>query len=80
MVVLIRAEMRENSLYRNCSRGEPSMRLYIKNLGKQVVEQVCSLYLLLLFVCITQICTVLIAGSTVHLWKICKLGTRGGTG
>ena len=43
MVVLIHAEMRENSLYKNYSHGDPSMRLYIKNLGKQVVEQVCPL-------------------------------------
>ena len=38
--VFIHTEMRDHHLYKNYSRGEPSMRLYIKNLGKQVVDQV----------------------------------------
>ena len=32
--------MRELSVFRGYSAGEPSLRLYLKNLAKQVTEQV----------------------------------------
>ena len=33
-------EIEENSAFKNYTQGEPSMRLYIKNLAKQVTETV----------------------------------------
>lgn len=33
--------MQEYAVFSKYSRGEPSMRLYIKNLGKHVEEKVC---------------------------------------
>ena len=33
-------EMKEEHVFRNYSPGEPSVRLYVKNLAKQVSEQV----------------------------------------
>ena len=33
-------EMRESSVFRNYDPGDPSMRIYIKNLSKQVTEEV----------------------------------------
>ncbi len=35
-------EMRDYSVFNKYSRGEPSMRLYVKNLGKNVEEKVCN--------------------------------------
>ncbi len=36
----VHAEKQELSAFRNYSRGEPSLRLYIKNLSKQATEEV----------------------------------------
>ena len=41
IVCMPTAEMQEYSVYNKYSRGESSMRLYIKNLGKHVEEKVC---------------------------------------
>ena len=40
MLSLCPAEMKELHVYRNYSAGEPSTRLYVKNLAKQVDEKV----------------------------------------
>ena len=34
--------MEDISIFRNYKEGEPSRRLYIKNLAKNVTEEVCS--------------------------------------
>ena len=42
---ILPTELQEHSIFKNYSPGQPSMRLYIKNLAKQVTEKVCLTHL-----------------------------------
>ena len=41
--------MKETNVFKNYKPGEVSMRLYVKNLAKQVAEKVHNYFLLLLY-------------------------------
>lgn len=65
-------ELRENSLFKSYSRGEPSMRLYIKNLAKQVTEKVGHPFTRHVLTDIIALLTVI-----VHMYRTCTTSLGG---